>query len=224
MAEKKLREADASEYLGGAGNIGHLWAFIDYFEKKLDAEIAPYQDWIYSAYATCPNFAAWIRLYAELICNKAMVELNRAEKCKCEIRSYRYSPVIEEVIRIAEKGKITNNVDSVTFERRTKAIKLVVELRHTLQHGSIPNILRKIEFEEVCEEEVRKMITPQNYLETKNIFQDANKLIEMLPRPTITVYQNGRTEFTDFKTHAREDKLKKAIMDRSKENGDDKKI
>jgi hypothetical protein len=30
--------------MNAARNVGYLWEFIDYFEKKLDKEIAPYQE------------------------------------------------------------------------------------------------------------------------------------------------------------------------------------
>ncbi len=69
---------------------------------------------------------------------------------------------------------------------------MVVELRHTLQHGGIPNILRDINFKnDVDEEDINKMMVPQNYKETKKTFYDANSLIESLPRPTIIAYKNG---------------------------------
>ena len=31
MDEHSAKESDVSDYIGGAGNISHLWEFIDYF-------------------------------------------------------------------------------------------------------------------------------------------------------------------------------------------------
>ena len=207
MDEHSAKESDVSDYIGGAGNISHLWEFIDYFEKKLEPEISPYKDWLCSVYFQCPNFAAWIRFYPELICTKAMVELNRAEKCKDKIKSYNYGTVTEKVIEIAKKEREKTGADSFTFESRVKALKLTVELRHTLQHGGIPNVLRNMIFKEVSKEDVNKMVIPQNYLETKKIFQNANLLIEMLPRPKITIHSNGKVEFKEAKGPTKKGRL-----------------
>jgi hypothetical protein len=199
-SEKKIHSSDPSDYIGGSSNISHLWEFIDYFENKLEAEIALYTNWIFSPYFKCPNFAVWIRLYTELICNKAMIELNRAEKCKRKIKSYKFALTIRDIIQIVEKEVSSKGVKKDEFERMKKAIKLTVELRHTLQHGGIPNILRDISFKnDVSEEEIKKMMNPNNFRETKKIFYDANLIIEMLPRPTILLHGDGEVEYREAK-------------------------
>ncbi len=198
---KKEKPLD-SDYMGGIGNVGHLWEFIDYFAKKLDAETTPNKknDWI--AYLHCPNFAAWLRFYSELICNKAINELHRFEKCKKEIKSYGFAPAIETLIKYLEE-KIASNeitVQQDEFLKMITAMKKTVDLRHTIQHGGIPNILREITFKaDVSEEDIISMMNPTKYKETKIIFDDANKLIELLPRPTIVAYEDGHIEFREPK-------------------------
>ncbi len=187
-----MNKKDAGDYLGGMGNIGYLWSYLDYFEKKLEDEIVPYKKIDPPAYINCPNFAAWLRIYTELICNKALIELHRAEKLRKKIKQYRFGSAVKEIIRITGIKIAANRIKKSEFEKLKKAIKMVVELRHTLQHGGIPNILRDINFKnDVDEEDINKMMVPQNYKETKKTFYDANSLIESLPRPTIIAYKNG---------------------------------
>ena len=187
-----MNKKDAGDYLGGMGNVGYLWSYLNYFEKKLEDEIVPYKEIDAPAYLYCPNFAAWLRIYTELICNKSLIELHRAEKLREKIKDYRFGSAVKEIIRITGRKIAANRIKKNEFEKLKKAIKMVVELRHTLQHGGIPNILRDINFKnDVDEEDINKMMVPQNYKETKKIFYDANRLIELLPRHTIIAYKNG---------------------------------
>ena len=192
MTKGKLSYSDTGDYMGGMGNVGYLWNYLDYFEKKLEDEIVPYKEIDAPAYLYCPNFAAWLRIYTELICNKSLIELHRAEELRKKLKRYHFGSAVKKIIEIIERKIATTRIKKNEFERLKKTIKMVVELRHTLQHGGIPNILRDINFKnDVDEEDINKMMVPQNYKETKKIFYDANRLIELLPRPTITVYKNG---------------------------------
>ena len=83
MDRKKV--ANVLDVLAGHGNVAFLFGHIDYFEKAIPAEIAPFielagalnaENW---ACQECHNFSAWIRLYSELVCNKAMTKLSHNE-------------------------------------------------------------------------------------------------------------------------------------------------
>ena len=194
---------DARDYINAVGNTGYLWEFIAYFEKKLAEEIAPYQEKyegvmgnIYDryAYSKCPNFAVWIRLYAELICNKALSELCRAKDLQTKIKNSRFKTTIKDIIKIVEAERQRSAKDIRGFDDMIRAIKLTIELRHSLQHGGIPNIIRDMQFPEIDINDVANMIAPQNYKETKEIFNQANNLIEFLPRPILICYQDGHVE------------------------------
>ena len=192
MSKVKVGISEAMDYMGGMGNIRNLLCHVEYFEKKLEDEIVSYKEIDAPAHLYCPNFAAWLRIYTELICNKSLIELHRAEKLRKKLKRYHFGSAVKKIIEITERIIATTRIKKNEFERLKKTIKMVVELRHTLQHGGIPNILRDINFKnDVDEEDINKMMVPQNYKETKKIFYDANRLIELLPRPTITVYKNG---------------------------------
>lgn len=200
MEKTKLRESDTRDYLGGMGNVGYLWNYIDYFEKALADEITSKKETEDPTLLNCPNFAAWLRFYTEVICNKALIELHRAEKLQKRVKKYNFAPAVREIIKVVEDKDDQTKIDKNEFEKMQKAIKLVVELRHTVQHGGIPNILRDISFkDDISEEEIEKMMLPQNYKETKIIFNNANILIESLPRPTILAYKNGHVELREPK-------------------------
>jgi len=189
---KKTETLGVGNYFGGMGNVGFLWSYLKYFEKKLEAEIVPYKKISPPAYLACPNFAAWLRIYTELICNKLLTEIHRADKLQKKINTYQFREMVEKIIRITERKIATNKIKKNEFAKLKKAIKMVVELRHTLQHGGIPNILRDIKYKnDIDEEDINKMGVPQNYKETKRIFYDANRLIDLLPKPTIRAYKNG---------------------------------
>jgi len=198
MKKEKLSVSDTQDYIGGMGNVGYLWNYIDYFEKSLEDEVASIDEFERYPLLNCPNFAAWLRFYTEAICNKVFIELHRAEKLQTRVKNYHFGSAVKKIIKILEKYLPQNKIDKYEFEKMKKAIKLVVELRHTVQHGGIPNILREINFkDDVSEEDIQKMMVPQNYKETKIIFNDANKLIESLPRPTIVSYRNGHVELRE---------------------------
>ena len=109
-----------------------------------------------------------------------------------KIKDYRhYDTTVKSIDRITEGEISRSGVTKDEFEKLKKALKTVIELRHTLQHSGIPNILREVSFKEIGEEDIAKMIVPQNYKETKEIFSDANKLLELLPKPTIHAYPDG---------------------------------
>ena len=72
-----------------------------------------------------------------------------------------------------------------------KSLKIVVELRHTLQHGGMPNILRKLKFKDVSLKDLVDMMVPQNYKRTRDIFQSANKLLQMVTDKVIVGHEDG---------------------------------
>jgi len=195
MEKEKLSVSDTQDCLGGMGNVGYLWNYIDYFGKFLKDEVNSISKLETHPLLKCPNFAAWLRFYTEIICNKVLIELHRAENLQTRVANYYFGSAVRKIIEISEKYLHQNEIDKDEFKKMKKAIKLVVELRHTLQHGGIPNILRDMSFkDDVSEENIQEMMDPQNYKKTKIIFNDANKLIESLPRPTIDSYSNGHVE------------------------------
>jgi hypothetical protein len=136
--------------------------------------------------ALCPYFAAWIRFYTELICNSLYWKM------------YRYDGNWEEVSRIGF-GNLRNNIiekleqefDSSPqeipdndIEKMKEAISLILNLRHSFQHGGLPNLMRNLWYGS-DEGKFYSMLNPENHKETKEIFLTAEKLLRFLPQPTI---------------------------------------
>ncbi len=194
MSKVKVGISEAMDYMGGMGNIRNLLCHVEYFEKKLEKEIAPYKDLDLHIHSKFHNFAAWIRLYTEYICNKALSELHRAEKCPHKINKYKFKEAINKIINITEEIAYSKGISKSEFNRMKKAIKIIIELRHSFQHGGLPNILRETMFEDISKRDVYEMAVAQNYEKIKKIFYSANALIELLPKTTLHIYENSHLE------------------------------
>ena len=153
MVKVKLRDSDTMDFMGGKGNVGYLWNYLGYFKKKLEDEIAHYKESDAPAHLYCPNFAAWLRIYTELICNKLLIELHHAEKLQKKIKCYFFGPAVKEVIKITERKIAKNRIKKNEFEKLKKALKAVSNLtffeltaaKILLQINGIENALEYIE-------------------------------------------------------------------------------
>lgn len=176
----------AKQIISGSGNIDYLLDFIEYFEKKIPEEIAQVEEGYYFPYIKCPNFGAWIRIYTEYICNKAIIRLFHALDCiGKKIKDYGYEEAVQGIMNI---------LNSDDFENKSLPLRKVIELRHSIQHGGIPNIIRNIgEKSGVSKTDVLNMTMPKNYSITKKTFSDANELISSLPTKSF-VFQDGHIE------------------------------
>lgn len=175
MTRVKLNSSQTQEVFGGFGNINILRQHVEYFEKKTIKEVALHGNISSLTYLECPNFAVWLRLYVEYTCNKALRDLSRAEECSKKISEYTFGEAVKKIFEITRQ-------ESFAIKR---ALKLVIELRHTLQHGGVPNILREVRFEDIDEKDINEILDPQNYEKTREVFLLANKLIDLLPSPTL---------------------------------------
>jgi hypothetical protein len=195
---------NAMSFISGSGNLNYLREHVSYFEKNLPGEIAPYEgtDGVIEianyAYLKCHSFVAWIRLYAEFICNLAMATLSRAEFCQDKMVDYSFHGLTEKTIKKARKACKQKGVSAERFEKMKRSFKMTIELRHTTQHGGIPWVIRdKAKFPDIDLFEVAEMFNPIKYRETKEIFLDAKGLIDLLPKPTIRVGRGGSVSFLD---------------------------
>jgi len=203
---KKELSNNASSLISGLGNCSYLYTHIEYFEKRLATEIAFYEEnlgdpflakW---AYQNCSNFVAWIRLYPEFICNRAMASLSRSERCETKLTDYNFTNTAAKIFKLIRDKHQDIDVSEARLEEMIKAFKLTIELRHTIQHGGLPSVLRDtVKFEGIDLEEVAEMANPLKYRETKKIFSDANELIQLLPMPTIVFMEDGGIRFRDPK-------------------------
>jgi hypothetical protein len=205
---KETLSNNTASLISGLGNCNYLLDHILYFEKNLPTEIAPFEsdsealnlaNW---AYQNCHNFAAWIRLYPEFICNRAMASLSRSEDCKTKLTDYYFRNLVEKTFKKVRENYDDKKVSKDRLEEMIKALKLTIELRHTIQHGGLPSILRnkdRFTFKEIDLEEVAEMANPLKYQATKKIFADATELIGLLPQRIIVFMGDGSLKFEDPK-------------------------
>lgn len=188
---RKVSIREGRRYLAAWGNENILKNHVCYFEKQAIKEIevnrtGAGKDVSLSEY---PNFAVWLRLYSELICNSLYWRLFRHQGDK-EIfkpgRKYGFQSIRESVIKRIE---INNKTAAVPISKEEmgqmkKSINLVLNLRHSFQHGGLPNLLRDLSDD--CEEaDFYNMLIPNDFPETKKIFKLAEALVNFLPQSTI---------------------------------------
>jgi len=201
MDEKTVK--NINNLMTGMGNISYLWGHVDYFEKNVPDEIAPFielggalnvENW---AYQECHNFSAWLRLYVELICNKAMIRFSHFSEGRIGPTEEDYAKSLEAIGERAFKTAREKRLSEQRCKVWNKSLKLVFQLRHSLQHGGIPRQIRRDKkFGGIKPQEVAEMAIPQNFSRTKKTFEKANLLLEkLLPTKTIVIHKNGEMEF-----------------------------
>ena len=187
IMERKVSLNEARYYLSAWGNENIIRNYVAYFEKKLEDEVAKFKNVgmnVSSAYY--PNFAAWIRFYTELTCNSLYWRLFRYEgECK-NVISMRFKDlrksIFEKIDEYAET--LSNKLTQKEMNNMKKSIDLIINLRHSFQHGGLPNLMRDLNYG-VSEKELASMLNPNKYRDTKEIYLNAEKLLKILPQRTV---------------------------------------
>lgn len=187
--ERKVGLKEGFNYFGALGNETYLKNHIAYFEKKLEKEIEPYKRINLSALAQCHNFAVWIRLYTELICNNLYWSLHRASGNWERISNLSFGKLTKEIHLLVHKENRIKKESKYKLQNMIKSLNYVIELRNSFQHGGMPNPMRKRRCK-VDEMVLVKMLNPRHYKRTKIIFSCAYELFKLLPKPQIGVYAN----------------------------------
>ena len=184
MGERKVSFEEGGIYLSTWGNPNILRHHIYYFERKIPEEVNKIKMLPTSSITDCPNFAAWIRLKSELICNLMYYNYHRATGEDWEeIISWGFETVKNKIKEIILNNNNLKESSEYKFVDMEDAIGMVVQLRHCFQHGGIPNILRKINNKKI--ESIKDMLDPRKYKETKLIFKKAELFSKLLPKPSI---------------------------------------
>jgi hypothetical protein len=191
MDERKVSPKEGSEYLSAFGNENILRNHIVYFEKKIEVEFAPYKGKYFPPFHYFPNFSAWVRLTTEYTCNRTLWRLHIVIGNWKEINELKFFQIKDRIYKIIEQ-EIANErvkISKSDFKKMKEALNFVFELRHSFQHGGLPNPMRK-EKCKIDENELIRLLAPKNFEKLKEKFSNANKLLELLPRKTIIVRIN----------------------------------
>jgi len=188
MSERRISASEGSEYISAFGNENILRNHIVYFEEKVKEEFASYDEEHFPPFHHFPNFSAWLRLTTEYTCNKALWRLHSIQGNWKEINRLKFYQIIDRIYEIikqeAENGRI--KISESDDKKMKEALCFVFELRHSFQHGGLPNPMRK-EKCKIDEREIIRMLSPKNFEKLKEKFRDANNLLELLPKKTIIV-------------------------------------
>jgi len=185
--ERSVDLKEGSIYLREFGNTNILENHIYFFEKEIDKEVKNIRFLPNPSISSCPYFSVWIRLNTELLVNLMFYNYHRYTGCDWEeIINQGFKFIKEKIENLIIDNKKWLSQTDFSWAEVNKSINLVIELRHSIQHGGIPNILRKINNRQYIEA-IYEMLNPINFKETKLIFQKAKKFSEVLPKTTISV-------------------------------------
>ncbi len=184
---------EAGQYISAFGNENILKNLVCYFEKRAQEEISnSIGTETEHSMSIFPNFAVWLRLYAELITNNLVWKLFRYEGNEEILRpgkSSKFSVMKDTALNIIKDQICTAQIIIAIEELNLmkKSLNLVINLRHSFQHGGLPNRMRDLS-DECDEKEFYNMLVPHNFMDTKKIFESAESLMKLVPQPIITVY------------------------------------
>ena len=135
-----------------------------------------------------PNFAAWIRFYTELICNSGYWKILRYNGNWEGVSKKGFGKLIKSIIEKLEQEFVssTQRITDTDIKKMKEAIYLILNLRHSFQHGGLPNLMRDLWYGS-DEGKFYSMLNPENHKETKEIFLNAERLLKFLPQPTIGI-------------------------------------
>ena len=187
MKKRRVSFNDFKQYHSAWGNENIIRNYIKHFEKKLEEEVSTFKKVkIQVSSVNYPNFAAWIRFYTEFICNSLYWKLFRYEGDWKKINEYGFGKVKEMIMERIKKQIAPHSLIKTKskMKKMENAINLILNLRHSFQHGGLPNVMRELWYDS-NEEEFTEMLNPNNYKETKTIFTCAENFIKLLPQPTI---------------------------------------
>jgi len=187
MKNRKVSINESWDYLSAWGNENIIKNYVAYFEKKMENELQELENLGYEiSSAYYPNFAAWIRFYTELICNSLYWKLLRYEGDWENIQNFPFGKVRDMMIERIEKETetVAEKMNKSELMMMKEAINFVLNLRHSFQHGGLPNLMRDLWYKS-DEEKFYRILKPKNIKETKEIFLKAEELIKLLPQPTI---------------------------------------
>lgn len=187
MEKRKVSIRESSLYLSAWGNENIIRNYVAYFEKKLGKEVSELENIeaeISSAHY--PNFAAWIRFYTELICNSLYWRLFRYEGEWEKLILMRFKDLRKRIFERIDKHTeiLSNKLMQEEMNNMKKSIDLIINLRHSFQHGGLPNLMRNLSYG-VREQELASMLNPNKFRDTKEKFLNAEKLLKILPQHSI---------------------------------------
>jgi hypothetical protein len=187
MEKRKVSFNESEYYISAWGNENIIRNYVAYFEKRMEGEVAELNNLEFeTSSAQYPNFAAWIRFYTELICNSLYWKLLRYEGNGEKIIKKRFDVLIKHIIEKIEQeiAHVSQEINENEKNKMTDSIYLILNLRHSFQHGGLPNLMRKLS-NGIDQDKFKSMLQPSNYRETKEIYLNAERLLKLLPQPPI---------------------------------------
>lgn len=169
------------------GNTNIIRSHITFFEKLVEKEIEKNKNLPDPSFSEYPYFGVWLRLNVEYIINKLFYDYSRIQGDDIP-QNIKWGPTefIKKAFEVLQNDKENNKSQ---IEKYSVAINIVKELSDCIRHGGIPNISKIIK--NTIREDIEKLLNPKNYEQTKQIFKDAEKFSDLLPKTKLIVCANG---------------------------------
>lgn len=170
------------------GNTNIIRNHIVFFEEFVKKEIDKNKNLPEPSFSEYPYFGVWLRLNVEYIINKLFYDYSRVhgDDIPTKINKLGFEKIKNNAYKILQIKKENNKSQ---IEAYSAAIDIVIELSHCIRHGGIPNISKIIKA--ASRTIIEKILNPKNYEQTKQIFEDAAKFSELLPKTKLIVIANG---------------------------------
>ena len=168
--------------LSGFGNTNILGQHIHMLEKDIREAEEDKMD-----YTLAPHFAAWLRMYCELIANELFHSHYRAfiEENIYKDKRVGFAKMKSEIKKYYDENPDSLGSTALSLDALMDIVGKILELRHCIQHGGIPNILR--ELSHITIEEIEEMTNPENFEVTKEMFQNALIVTSSLPKKSFAI-------------------------------------
>jgi hypothetical protein len=79
-------------------------------------------------------------------------------------------------------------INKSQIEIYSAAIDIAIGLSHCIRHGGIPNISKIIT--DTSRKDIENVLNPQNFAQTKQLFKDAAKFSDLLPKSKLMICAN----------------------------------
>lgn len=169
------------------GNTNIICNHIAFFEKLAEKEIDKNKNRPDPSFSEYPYFGAWLRLNVEHITNKLFYDYSRIHGNDIPQKiKWGPSEFIKKASDFLQNDKENNKSQ---IKKYSDAINIVKELSDCIRHGGIPNISKIVQ--DTIRNDIEEILNPRNFEQTKQIFKDAVKFSDLLPKIKLIVRANG---------------------------------
>ena len=174
--EQQIRKT--LRYLAAFGNSNILWGHI----RDIESNILTHEENRKEDIVNAPHFAAWIRLFCELISNSlfdSYYKMTLDEKCF----TMKFKDIIKAIRKEHESNPSYLQKRDVSLEEVLEHVRTIIDMRHCFQHGGLPNVARRLLY--TTPEKINELLNPSNFESIRQMFLKALEFTATLPKRSV---------------------------------------